>query len=81
MMQVYEVQLVAAHFQALSPALDPWRSCHLNSTAAFFTVCQIPQRRGIVTGSQAKTTSAQSLFGELSGLLTLGRIGPFLFPR
>ena len=51
---------------------------HLNSTAAFLTVCQIPQRSGIVTGSQASTTSAHWLaldWGAASAFGTADLLG------
>jgi hypothetical protein len=49
---------------------------HLNSTAAFLTVCQIPQRSGIVTGSQASATSAQSLGLDWGGASAFGTADP-----
>lgn len=57
-----------------SAARRPWRGCtgHLKSTAAFLTVCQIPQRRGIVTGNQASTTSAHWLALDCGAASALG---------
>src|SRR5882724_11921763 len=60
-MQLYGVQSVAPCWGRIDigPARTP--AFHLNSTAAFLTVCQMPQKSGMTTGSQAKTTSTHSV--------------------
>ena len=46
-----------------------------NSTAAFLTVCPMPQRSGIETRAQARTTSTQLDGAGFAALLSLFNIG------